>query len=60
MINLEQVFDGNNNNARSKDLSLYLSLYEMIKLKKLIDLCKEDKNDVNNIFKYQKWNSIKN
>lgn len=54
MINLEQVFDGNNNNARSKDLSLYLSLYEMIKLKKLIDLCKEDKNDVNNIFKYQK------
>jgi len=54
MINLEQIFDWNNNNARLKDLSLYLSVYEMIKLKNLIDLCKEDKNDVSNIFKYQK------
>ena len=54
MINLEEVFDGNSNNARLKDLSLYLSVYEMIKLKNLIDLCKEDKNNVNNIFKYQK------
>ena len=54
MINLEEVFDGNSNNARLKDLSLYLSVYEMIKPKNLIDLCKEDKNNVNNIFKYQK------
>jgi hypothetical protein len=54
MIDLEQVFDGNSNNARLKDLSLYLSLYYMIKLKELIDLCKEDKNEVNSIFKYQK------
>jgi hypothetical protein len=54
MIDLEQVFDGNSNNARLKDLSLYLSLYHMIKLKELIDLCKEDKNEVNSIFKYQK------
>lgn len=32
MIDLEQVFDGNINNALLKELSLYLSIYEVIKI----------------------------